>query len=75
MNKIGDIVDREVDSTHEKHVVIGIRPGRCLTFTDTMPLRRWIEENRIVNYNGEFLTIAALLDREIEYILKRSSAK
>lgn len=59
---VNDIID--IDG--EDHIVMSI----CGSKIDTIPLRKWVEKNRIVNINGEYMSIEELIDREIYSVLE-----
>lgn len=59
---VNDIID--VDG--EKHIVMTVFGSEI----ETMPLRKWVEKYRIININGEYMSIEEFIDREVYTILE-----
>ncbi len=65
MYRVFDVLKKD----DEYHIIIKTENG---AIRETMPLRKYIEEGRVIVVGDEMLTIAELIDREFARILKHS---
>ena len=62
MAKVFDVIKKD----DEYHIVTQTEGG---AISETMPLRKFVEETRMIASDGEMITIAQFIDREVARIL------
>ena len=61
-----------IEKDGEKHIVIHVTNGNEI---ETMPIRKFVEKSRVINVDGEYMTIHDYLNEEVEKILESTQTE